>query len=645
MKKMFFATMAVAVLSWTGAVSAQEQSHHPLRDAASGKMTAPTITTVGPSGKSVTKRLPFFSSGALASMHDALRGPQDNKEADIMRALGGFAANLSLSDETLGCGSRNSASINVRINQDCTFRRQAEEKIVYNPANPRNLLAGMNDSRVGFNQNSIGFSFDNGEHWGDLLPPFRQKLNDPKSDLPTANNSNRNTIFGDPGTGHTYDFCSDPAPAFDSQGRGFYTCVAVDINDTASMIFAAQSPVGAQGAFFLNISGRNFVVAEDNNPSIQYDKPFSTADTFATSPNRDNVYVTWTLFRFDCPAGFCSSTIFGSMSTDHGLTWSTPEEISGSSPTLCFFGNFFDQRRSPNSCDFDQGSDPAAQPNGDLVVIFNNGNTAANNPNAQQLSVTCHPAGSSTAGTAHLNCGSPSKVGDDILVGEPTCDFGRGPEQCVPGPSIRTNDFPRIAVSPINGHLYAAWQDYRNGELDIQLTTSTNGGATWSQGVTANPDSGLDHYFAAVAVAPENGDGDHVGVSYFRSGRVPNENTQTAPFAIGQPGVGQEDSDYVLAGGKTLHAPFRFTVVSPVFPPPDGIQAGFNGDYSGLTINMERQAHPIWSDTRNADPFSPLNGVKRDEDVFTDSVRTPFGMAKPSIGQLGQGDGGGGQDW
>jgi hypothetical protein len=642
MKKLLFASMAVAMLSWT--VSAYGQSHHPLRDAASGKMAAPTMTTVGPSGKSVTKRLPFFSSGALASMHDALRGTEDNVQADITRSMGagGFAANLSLTDETLGCGSRNSASINVRVNQDCTFRRQAEEKIAFNPANPRNLVAGMNDSRVGFNQNSIAFSFDNGEHWGDLLPPIRQKLNNPKGDLPTAANPNRNTIFGDPGTGHTYDVCSDPAPAFDSAGRAYFTCIAFDVNDAATMMFAAQSPVGAQGAFFLNITGRSFVVAEDNNPAIAYDKPFNVADTFAGSPNRDNVYVTWTIFRFDCPSGFCSATIFGSMSTDHGVHWSTPEEISGSSPTLCFLGNFFDSRRDPHSCDLDQGSDPAVLPTGDLVVVFNNGNTPPGNPNGQQLSVTCHPAGDSTAGTAHLNCGAPAKVGDDIVVGEPLCDFGRGPEECVPGPFIRTNDFPRIAVSS-NGTLFASWQDYRNGEYDIQLTTSTNGGATWVQSATANPDSGLDHYFAAVAVAPQ-GNGDHVGLSYFRSGRVPNENTQTAPFAIGQPGVGQEDSDYVLAGGKSLRAPFRFKIVSPVFPPPDGIQAGFNGDYSGLTINMGNQAHPVWSDTRNADPFSPLNGVKRDEDVFTDSLPTPFGMAKPSIGQLGQGDGGG-QDW
>ncbi len=48
--------------------------------------------------------------------------------------------------------------------------------------------------------------------------------------------------------------------------------------------------------------------------------------------------------------------------------------------------------------------------------------------------------------------------------------------------------------------------------------------------------------------------------------------------------------------------PYDFKVVSPVFAPPDGAQAGFNGDYSGLTINKAEGAHPIWSDTCNADP-------------------------------------------
>ena len=81
--------------------------------------------------------------------------------------------------------------------------------------------------------------------------------------------------------------------------------------------------------------------------------------------------------------------------------------------------------------------------------------------------------------------------------------------------------------------------------------------------------------------------------------------------------------------------PFSFDVLSPVFAPPDGIQAGFNGDYSGLTI-VGDVAHPIWSDTRNVDPFAPLNGVIHDEDVFTAKHAVPQGVARPSIGRVGE---------
>ena len=616
-------TLALAVGAWCTPVFGQQEPTL-LQQAATGALkpaTLPISTAAGPA----TRTLPFFSSGLLNAAAEAM----GSRTAPTATAGLAPSSNLPITDlglgkGTLGCGDRGAegqddGKDNVRVNQDCSFRRQAEEKIAFNPAKPTNLVGGMNDSRVGFNQCGIAWSTDNGAHWGDLLPPFRQRLNDPSGVL----SPNGHTITGMLGTGHTYDAASDPAPAFDSQGRAFFTCVSFDIFSNASMVFATQSPAGAQGSFFFNLTNNNanFIVVEDNDPNVSHDKPFTTADTYPHSSRHDNVYVTWTVFRFGCPpsGGYCSSPIYGSMSTDHGLTFSMPEEISGSSPTLCFFGNFFDPSRSPNACDWDQGSDPAVLPNGDLVVVFNNGNTAANNPNGQQLIVHCSPSGSSPAGTAHVNCGAPKKVGDDVVVGEPLCDFGRGPEECVPGPFIRTDDFPRIGVNRGNGHIYVAWQDYRNNEYDIQLARSTDGGATWSASTKVNPDSGLDHYFPAVDLAG-NGAKDRVGVSYFRS----------------QKARGTGLSDYVLAGGTGLASPFQFEVLSPVFPPPDGAQAGFNGDYSGLVINRDEEAHPIWSDTRNSDPFAPANGVVHDEDVFTAKVALPDGVAKPSVGQVGK---------
>jgi hypothetical protein len=296
-----------------------------------------------------------------------------------------------------------------------------------------------------------------------------------------------------------------------------------------------------------------------------------------------------------------------------------------------------DPSLSEHKCDFDQGSDPVVLPNGDLEVTFNNGNTPAGNPNGQQLAVHCHPTGNSATGTAHLNCAAPSKVGDDIITGEPQCDFGRGPEECIPGAYIRTNDYPRIDTQNTqNNHLQVSWQDYRNGEYDIQLAISNDGGLTWHEAGTVNPDRGLDHYFPGTEQSPTGND--RVGVSYYRTERVPGENT-TPPggFAPGQnAGVDEGNSDYVLAGGTAGQTPYDFKVVSPVFPPPDGIQAGFNGDYSGLVINKGTDAHPIWSDTRNVDPYAPSNGVIHDEDVFTDNVGLPNGKANLSTGTIGK---------
>ena len=460
---------------------------------------------------------------------------------------------------------------------------------------------------------------------------------------PTAGNPNDNSIGHDPGTFHTYDAGSDPANAADAFGNAYFSCVIFDVADFAAGVFVTQSPAGADGSFYYNVPSppsKLFMAVEDNNVEIEHDKNMISADRYRHSPNAGNIYLTWTVFRFSPNCGhppngdenFCSSPIFGSMSTDGAKTWSTPEEISGNAPGLCFFGNFFDPSRSPSDCDFDQGSYSVALPNGDLQVIFNNGNTAADNPNAQQLGVHCSPSGSSTDGTAHFNCMTPVKVGDDHVVGEPQCDFGRGPEECIPGAFIRTNDFPRITKDNTqNNHVYAVWQDYRNGEYDIQMSRSTDGGLTWHEGGTVNPDSGLDHYFPATDQSPQHGD--RVGASYYRTGRVPNENAGGV-FALGDPGVGEESSDYVLAGGHGASTPYDFRVVSPVFPPPDGIQTGFNGDYSGLAINRGEDAHPLWSDTRNVNPF-PQNGVTHDEDIFTDTVGLPDGHGHHGHGHLG----------
>lgn len=614
MRKRIPAFLALAVL-FTGLVVSTPitatAKDNPIKRAVKGQLKPAVIKAPGLSATSVkAKTAPFFSAGLLQAAEESL------ERADASSGEG----SLSVSQSSLGCAHRNPDG-NVRVNQDCTYRRQAETTIAVNPMDPNNLVAGQNDSRIGFNHCGIDYSFDGGQTWGDQLPPFWQRLN---------RNPVGHTVLGGPPALRTYDAASDPALTFDSQGRAFFACVLFDIIDNANGILVASSPAGAGGSFFNNVpaGGSKYIAVEDNNDFIFHDKEFLTADTYASSPFRDNVYLTWTVFNFGCGPThdqYCWSKIYFSRSTDHAVTWSMPIEISGINPGLCFNGNIFKPVPSqPDSaCDFDQGSDPIVRANGDIVVVFENENTAPTNPNAQILGVVSKDGG--------LTWSTPVKVGNDVTVGEPQCDFGRGPEECIPGAFIRTNDFPRIAVNRSNGNVYATWQDYRTGEFDIQLAASTDGGMTWTEATKpVNPEDGKDHYFAAIAVATakagegesDSGEDDRIGISYYRTDRVPNENSTPVFAPAPGNGVKAQPSDYSLAGGSGLSTRYDAVKVSPTFPPPDGIQTGFNGDYTGLVL-VGTTAHPIWSDTRNVAPSG--QGVTHDEDVFTDSVNLPGG--------------------
>jgi hypothetical protein len=123
-----------------------------------------------------------------------------------------------------------------------------------------------------------------------------------------------------------------------------------------------------------------------------------------------------------------------------------------------------------------------------------------------------------------------------------------------------------------------------------------------------------DHYFAAV-----DADSTNLAVSFFKSGRLPNENNAVV-FTQGTPGVQTASSSYQLAGQRAAQpaSPFVTLNISPLFAPPDGLQTGFNGDYTGIAVTGST-AHVTWSDTRNSAP--PPRG--HDEDVFTASHSVP----------------------
>jgi len=530
------------------------------------------------------KSLPHFSGGMEVVFEE------ERAEAADAQSSGSADDPPDVGVSALGCANRGSAT-NPRVNQDCTLRRQAEEQVAVNPLDPNNVIAGQNDSRVGFNHCGFDYSLDGGAHWGDGQPGFFQHLN--------------------PGTLHTYDAASDPNVTFDGQGRAWYSCVVFDLNTNASGLFAVPSTPALKGAAYANIGagGSPYVVAETNDGHTFYDKQFMAGDPRA---DHQEAYITFTVFIADqkCskgnnPGAYCSSEIF--YSKWNGSAWSTPANVSGSSASLCVLGDSFDKKADPHACNFNQGSMPVVNPSdGSVYVVWNNGNT----PTLvnQTLGRRINPDGS---------MGPVTKVGVDDENHLALCDLGRGPEECVDSLAVRTNDFPAIATDPTNpNHLVAVWQDSRqatgnSGDYGVVVSESTNGGQTWSDanggGTYLKGAAGQAYFEPSVAVT---GSG-KVAVSFYRA------NAYGGTDGMGTYGYGLQSKS---TGTFSAYTPVSDSQTNPS-PQANPTQAGFLGDYSSIAASTAARSslvYPVWSDTRNA---SSSQGP--DEDIFIKAVALP----------------------
>ncbi len=498
---------------------------------------------------------------------------------------------------------------NVRANQDCSLRRQAEEVVVVNPTNQKNLIAGQNDSRVGFNHCGYDWSFDGGRTWGDQIPPFYQFVG---------------------GDGHTFDACSDPTATFDSKGNAYVAGVLFDLTSPASAFVVAKSNKGIGGAFYHSPAPGPFqeysddplgVVASDNDPNVFNDKEFIVADATASSPKADNVYATWT--RFDAATGAgvgAHSPIYFSQSTDGGATWSPGIEISGSSAAYC---GVFSGESDPNACDQDQGSHPIVGRDGTVYVAFGNGNTPNLGVN-QHLMVKC-PAAADCSNPASWE--GPYKIGDDIGT-QPTgpdpttaCPAGR---QCLPPNGYRMDDFVEGSISVDNsGNLYGIWADFRNGQAncnplgsaatatppcdnDVFMAVSTDGGVTWGPTINVTPASEFGpsaQWMPWSAVAPN---GSKLYIGYYDRSYGGCESTGC--------------NDITMATVKnpvSSSRSFKYTRITTssmpnLVPANNPLEAGFLGDYMWVTVNTKGDPYLAWADTRG------LRGTV-EEDVYVAS--------------------------
>lgn len=297
-------------------------------------------------------------------------------------------------------------------------------------------------------------------------------------------------------------------------------------------------PNRADNAITINTSTDGGLTWNDGVPTVRHinsvepfeDKPGIVVDNAPNSRYKGNVYVAWT--RFDVYGSSNPehhSQIYFSRSIDRGKTFSAPIRISDTG------GDCLD---SDNTV---EGAVPAIGPNGEVYVIW-----------AGPLGLVFDK---STDGG--LTFGKDKKIGD----------FPGGWDFGVEG-LARANGMPNTGVDlsagPNRGTLYVNWIDNRNGDPDVFVMSSRDGGTTWSDPVRVNDDpikNGKVQFFTWMAVDPVDGS---VNVVFYdrREGRGSTTGLMMARS---------------VDGGRTF---VNYKIDLPLF---DFSSAVFFGDYSGIS--------------------------------------------------------------
>jgi hypothetical protein len=156
-----------------------------------------------------------------------------------------------------------------------------------------------------------------------------------------------------------------------------------------------------------------------------------------------------------------------------------------------------------------------------------------------------------------------------------------------------TNAYPHVAVNPVTGDLYVAYNDTPlNGDrADIYFTQSTDGGTTWSAPVTVNDDgTTTDQWQPAIAVKPN---GTQLFIGWYDRRNDPGN------FFIDTFGAVAD----IDAGTHAVTFQPNFRISTTSFPPVFGVDPAANFNYMGDydTASADNSSfYYTWGDNRDA---------------------------------------------
>jgi hypothetical protein len=331
-----------------------------------------------------------------------------------------------------------------------------------------------------------------------------------------------------------YRVSGDVSVAYDSRGNAILCYMAFDKlgtfnywghNSSRNGLYVRRSLDGGKTWETKDIA----IIHHATAPGVPWeDKPYIVADD-SRGPHAGNLYVGWTRWTLT------DSEMLLSRSTDGGKTWSKPLEIDDG-PGL---------PRDDNGAL--EGFAGAVGPDSTLYAVWSDG---------RDIYFTESRDGGVT--------------------------FTR-PRKAIPtAPSMfgvqavsRANGFPQIGIDPGSGRLWVTWSDYRNGDIDVFCSTSSDHGRTWTPAVRVNSDAvhnGADQFFQWLAVDPSDGSAD---VVYYDRRGDPQNREQIVVLARSTDG-GRSFRNY-----KWTEQPFNAAGV-------------FLGDYNGIAA-LDGRVYGVWT--------------------------------------------------
>jgi uncharacterized repeat protein (TIGR01451 family) len=446
---------------------------------------------------------------------------------------------------------------------------QGENSISIDPNNPQHIIAHSNtffkdtnpqcQSPTGGTANTYGTmalfgSSDGGQTWTYNCAPW------PAS------------VTGGV-TSATFWFGSDPALAWDNQGRAYATYMLISQSASASGASIVTARSSDNGASWQNLGT---VTSGITSTTIGNDKEMMAIDNTSgqafSHPGR--IFVIWDAANAEKIAY-----------SDNGSTWTT---VNFASNTGAIGGNVV------------VGAD------GTVYAIWN------------RYNVETIVFSKSTDGGATWT--APAVIATLALQ-----SFGANnlpPAQDTRGVNgFGAIDIDRNPNSPFFNTLYISFPDFPAGtttgaDINTYVIRSTNGGTSWGTRVKVNDDNfGATQFFPWLAVDQSDGT---VNVSWIDSRIDPlNRKTQAVYARSSDGGVSFEPNILVSDGGSA----FRNNVNYADENTTDNTAYNGNqyGDYTGIAA-LNRQVHPLWTDSRMFFPTADTQSPTRREDNATSII-------------------------